>query len=342
MKYSILRLISLAATFLVLAFSTALAGLHVVNCDEGDSLEDAILSGQGSAKELEIALIGTCYESFTISRDRVVINGDGNAMIYGQIRIIDAGPVEFSNLTISGVGHGVDLVNGRVRLIETHLVGNEEFGIRARYGSVVTMRDGTVTGNEGAFGVYAENASLQLFRMDVTENAETGISIQDNSRLRMRGGSVANHHNGSGVNAVMGSALLLEGTTIAGNADVGVFLDAASSARIDDSSVTDNSSQGVQVQGNSTLIFGGSTAARNGENGILALSHAIVEIHDATITSNHHNGVLAVADSGIFVRGSTFLNLNSNWDLFCEGDESSAEITIEWPGSIGSWQCSGF
>lgn len=342
MKHSKLRLSPLATTFLVLMFSTAFAGPRVVNCDEGDSLEDAILSGQGSAKALEISLIGTCYESFTISRDRVVITGDGNSTIYGQVRIIDAGPVEFSNLTISGAGHGVDLVDGRVRLIETHLVGNEGFGIRARYGSVVTVRDGTVTGNMGAFGVFAENASIQLFRTDVTENAETGIGIQDNSRLRMNRGSVADHQYGSGVTAVMGSTLLFEGTTIARNADVGVYLDAASSARIDDSLVTDNSSQGVQVQGNSTLIFSGSTAARNGDNGILAYSHAIAEIHDASITNNYGNGILATADSGIFVRGPTVLNLNSNWDLFCEGEESSAEITIEWPGEIGSWECSGF
>ena len=90
MRYSIIRLISWSGTLLVLAISTAFAGPRVVNCDEGDSLEDALLSGQGSAKELEITLIGSCYESFTISRDRVVIMGDGNTMIYGQIRIMDA------------------------------------------------------------------------------------------------------------------------------------------------------------------------------------------------------------------------------------------------------------
>lgn len=342
MNISISRLTALAATFLVLAFSTAFAGPRVVNCDEGDSLEDAILSGQGSAKELEITLIGTCYESFAISRDRVVITGDGNPMIFGQIRIIDAGPVVLRNLTISGPGHGVDLIDGRVRLVESHLVGNDGFGIRARHGSVVTMRDGTIAGNNGTFGVYAENAALQLFRTDVTENAETGIRIQDNSRLRMNGGSVKDHHSGSGVDAVMGSALLFEGTTIAWNADAGVYIDAVSSARIDDSSVTDNSGQGVQVQGNSTLIFAGSTAARNGENGILAYSHAVVEIHDATIKNNDGNGVLATTDSGIFVRGPTFLKLNGDWDLFCDGEESSAEITIEWPGEIGSWECSSF
>ena len=204
------------------------------------------------------------------------------------------------------------------------------------------MRDGSVTGNQGEFGVFGENASLQLFRTDVTENAETGIGIQDNSRLRMNGGSVADHVNGNGVIAVMGSALLLDGATIARNADIGVYIDAASSARIDDSEVTDNSSQGVQVQGNSTLVFSGSTAARNGENGIFAYSHAIAEIHDATIKENYGNGVLAAADSGVFVRGPTFLKLNSNWDLFCDGEESSAEIAIEWPGEIGSSECSGF
>lgn len=342
MKYSIFRLIPSAAAFLVLAFSTAFAGPRVVNCDEGDSLEDAILSGQGSAKELEITLMGTCYESFTISRDRVVITGDGNSTIYGQVRIIDAGPVEFSNVTISGEGHGVDLVNGRVRLIATQLVGNERFGIRARYGSVVTIRDGTVTGNEGAFGIYGEDATLQLFRTEITGNAETGIGIQDNSRLRMNLGGVTDHVNGSGVTAVMGSALLFENTTIARNADTGVYIDAASSARIDDSEVTDNSRQGVQVQGNSTLIFAGSTAARNGENGIFVYSHAIAEIHDATIRENYGNGILAAADSGVFLRGTTFLKLNSNWDLFCDGEESSAEIAVEWPGEIGSLECSGF
>ena len=342
MKHLIFRPISLVVTLLLLASPTAYAGPRIVNCDEGGSLEDAILSGQGSAKELEITLIGTCYESFTISRDRVVVTGDGNTMIYGQIRIVDAGPVELSYLTISGDGHGVDLLNGRVRLIRANLSGNEGFGVRARYGSVVTMRDTTVTGNEGDFGVYAENAVLQMFRTDVRENAGVGIGLQDNSRLRMNGGSVVDQLGGTGVTAVMGSAIRLEGTTISGNGDVGVYLAAGSVAQVDDSNVASNSSQGLEVVGNSTLNFAGGEVSGNGDNGILASSHAFVELTDTRVEYNLNNGVLANTDSGIVIRGPTYVQFNSGWDLVCEGEEASAEVWLEPPGTIDKVSCTGF
>ena len=63
----------LAATVLLFTFGQAFAGARVVNCDDGDFLQEAIDAGSGSAKDADIFVTGTCLSIETGSPFRATV-----------------------------------------------------------------------------------------------------------------------------------------------------------------------------------------------------------------------------------------------------------------------------
>ena len=65
--------------------TSASAANRTVNCNEGQSIQDAVEKGKGSAAPLYIDVSGSCEEVVTITRDDVTIVGDEAATVTGKI-----------------------------------------------------------------------------------------------------------------------------------------------------------------------------------------------------------------------------------------------------------------
>ena len=133
MKFPVVRTILLTTASLALSAPMAFAGPRAVDCDKGQSLQKAIDAGAGSAKVIEITVVGTCYEDIRIGRRGVRIYGDGLTTIDGRIRVFNSNSIEIRDLTITGPMEGLRLVNSRARLFNVHIVDNESTGIPVSY-----------------------------------------------------------------------------------------------------------------------------------------------------------------------------------------------------------------
>jgi hypothetical protein len=70
MNTRIVNALVLAAAALLFAFGQAFAAQRVVNCDDGDSLQEAIDAGEGSAKDVDIFVTGVCVGDLFVNKDR--------------------------------------------------------------------------------------------------------------------------------------------------------------------------------------------------------------------------------------------------------------------------------
>ena len=99
----------------VLSMSTQARDLKV-NCDVGQSLQDAINRARSSAAPLVLNVKGDCYEDVILSRDLVTIDGGGEAVIHGSL-INRGARVTVSNIGITRPGFGMRAKRGIARSI---------------------------------------------------------------------------------------------------------------------------------------------------------------------------------------------------------------------------------
>ena len=86
-------------------FSTrASAANRTVDCNEGQSIQDAVEKGQGSASQLYIDVSGSCEEVVTIKRDDVTIDGGETATVVGTILVDGGRRISIRDITITGPG----------------------------------------------------------------------------------------------------------------------------------------------------------------------------------------------------------------------------------------------
>jgi hypothetical protein len=217
---------SVSAVFVLPAY----AGVKVVNCDKGDSLQAALDSGKGSAAPIEIELYGTCEEMITIPRDRVTILGIDGATIFGQVRHFGASHITLRGLTITGPGQGVLARSGRMRLIGVNLIENYGHGVNASSGAVVHLIRSQVGNNGGPFGVVAYASNVYLNSTDVYGHPESGVAATDNSLADIFGGSITG--NGEGVYG-NNSVITVRDTWIGDNYGMGISLGGARTTLFD-------------------------------------------------------------------------------------------------------------
>lgn len=337
MNARIFKVPLLVAAALLLIFGQAVAGERPVNCDKGDSLQTAIEAGAGSAKNIRIFVTGTCEEDLLITRDRVVIDGDRNTVIDGQVWIRGANNIMLRNLTITGSGNGINASLARIRLINVHLVGNDDYGIALRNGGLIYLRNGSIANNHGNIGLLIEGGDGQLNNVDVSNNAVDGIVVNVNGNLTMVGGSVKSHEQGSGITAKLSSTMELEGVTVKNNL-AGIYVSMGSAAAINNSTINNNFSIGIAAIDNSSAEIGGSELAYNELYGAQASSHSVLRLFDAWVHDNHAHGLVVESDGGLFVEGTT--NVDGNWadyQVECRGKEASMEIGGF--AYVGSWDC---
>ena len=329
------------------AFPPAAQALtRYVDCDEGQTISDAIDKAASRADRLEIFVSGTCREAVLVRRSDVTIDGMGTAIVEGRISAL-ADRVWIYNITVRGAGVGVTVSDGSARLWNVNLLDNAGHGLRVHRNGFAYLRGQEdnpmwIAGNGGS-GIFIESGRVEMAFTNVHENHDDGIRVEQNGSLTMEGGSIQFHHGGSGLVARVSSSAVLENVQISDNADMGVLVNSGSSGQLSDTYVNNNGTQGLEVAENSSLEFSGGEIAANGEFGLYASTHALVRLIDTTVHQNASSGVLVSTDAGLIVLGPTVVDYNGGeYDIACEGEEASLYYIEEEPPQIGSTNCSGF
>jgi hypothetical protein len=329
----------LLAVGLLLTSPNTYAGARVVNCDKGDSLQKTLQAGAGSAAPLEIQLLGTCYEAFTFSRDRVTINGDGNTTIVGDIRIFASDQVHINDLTITGPGPGITVFNGRARLMRVNLMGNEDAGVYARQGASINFSNSRISDNHGEFGVFLENSTALLSNTEVIGNWGHGVAANLNSSVSLANNSTVHANQGDGVQAKLGSVVNVANSHIWGNRDIGISMSTGAAGAIHDSAVNANGQGGIDVWGNSTLDVYGGMVGWNGDHGLWLTDHSFLRLINAQVSYNLGHGLIVARDGGAVLEGNSVItgNTDENFQIVCQGKEASIEIVP--PAYTDSMNC---
>ena len=324
---------------LLIASPDAAAKPGTVDCDRNGSLAKALESSVGSAETLVINLVGTCYESVTINRDRVRIIGDGNTAIVGRIRVFGSDNVQFDNLAITGTDHGLTIRNSRVRLIDVRITGNEGDGIELAESATIQMNGGEVSNNAGT-GVSLTGSYARLSDTQVTGNAGSGIGANSASTVQIYGGVVSNN-DGHGIDMMFNSALSLWDTEISSNGSTegyGVHFGFGSSGEIHFATITANSGEGVEAFSNSTVHINGGQIYGNDHHGVSLGLRSVGDLTDVQIYGNVGQGAALWAGSGLFVSGASNIPPNNaGWSVQCDGKESSVQVHA--PAAVPAIDC---
>jgi hypothetical protein len=188
-----------------------------VDCDVGQSLQDAVDRASWTARPYTIYVTGTCAENITISRSRLEINGGGEAQISGQIRNFGAG-ITLRDLTITGPGEGLRASGGRTRLLDVHFVNNDGHGISATGSAIVSMRGGSVDGSSGA-GIDSQSSVLNLRDVLIMSNMGNGIHALM-SQITITGATQVFSNDVHGIDANLHSSVLIDGPVVITNNDI--------------------------------------------------------------------------------------------------------------------------
>lgn len=201
-----------------------------VNCDRGQSIQDAIEKGRSHAEPLTISVSGTCEENVSIRRDDVVIDGNGNATVEGTIVVFDSRRIQVNNITLTGPSFGIVLVGGYVELRNVNVTGNQDDGIASTQKGVVIIYDSTIS-NNAEDGIHVIlGSTVEIHNTDILDNTRHGVHIDRNSDADIR-----------------------DGTKISGNVN-GIDMYLHASAFITDTEITANRSNGILMNNDSGVL----------------------------------------------------------------------------------------
>ena len=314
-------------TIVSLIFTTclalpAMAGARTVDCNAGESLQEALDAGAGSAKQIEIEVTGTCYGDLRLTRDRVSILGDGATTIHGTLRVFGSSGIVLRDLTITGPGFGILMSDSRARLFDVHIVDNESSGIQASDYSTVRLTRGEVNGNWE--GVRLNQSNLRLNNASVDSNDTDGVLVLQNSSLTAGNSSIS--ENGVlGIRVNWSSSIYLGGSRVESNT-YGIQMATGSSGSLNDSQVVNSTQFGIELTGNSALEVWRGLISGNGDNGVWVNAHSFLTLSEANVVGNGQ-GVAITRDGGVVTYGFTQILSNSGYfQVGCDGDESSIEV----------------
>ena len=224
--------------------SSAVALERSVDCDKGQSIQEALNKTQSSAEPLVISVTGTCDEIVTIQRDNVTIDGNDKAgTIEGDASggfaatiNVNGGSdsIRIHGLKITGTNVGVTVRGGNTWISDSEIYGNPTGGLFVLRNSRVAITNTTVRDN-GNIGVYVE-ASL----FEPKQNSK----IIDNDAA-------------DGLVAGTGAIVITRDTEISRNGADGIYLNLHSVAELLGSSTVSDNGNGVILQRDSALVIGG-------------------------------------------------------------------------------------
>lgn len=228
--------------------SQASAITRTVDCDKGQSIQDALEKGQSNAEPLVINVSGTCNEIVEIQRDDVTIDGNNNAVISGNVGLRGADHITIANITITSSGVGLALEgSNHVRLFNT-----------------------TVTGNQGwAAIVVNESSSLKTWDSYITNNSQTGVFVGLSSSLVTSNTHFSNNGSDGVTLALNSSAFLTNGTLIQGNATDGIIVKEHSIVDLVDTNISNNTMHGIVIaEDGGAILREGNVISGNGSAGL--------------------------------------------------------------------------
>lgn len=245
------KMLLTALVSITFAWLPAYAVTKNVHCDEGQTIGDALETAKGSGDVLEIFVTGRCNERITVGRDRVIIQGDGTAVINGGFRVFSKNSVLLSNLTITGPFPGlVTTGSSSVNVWNVVFDRNDSFAnLVIRRNAAVWLRDSQIIGNcesihdeDCADGAVVDASTLVLSRSSIS-NARYGIMADAGARVILddRQGDNSKVFNNSvvGIQVTFKSLVDLRGTThLHDNKYHAVYALRGSGVRIESPSVT--------------------------------------------------------------------------------------------------------
>jgi len=223
-----------------------------VNCDNGESISDALNSAIGRAGQMDIYVSGDCTENVIIRRSLVWIYGEPTAVIRGQVSVFSANGIRLNDLEITGPGRGL-VVTGGADVIANNvtLSHNQEANLLLQRSGTVFFQNGAIIGDcedtsdeDCADGVVMSASMLQVNNSTIS-NSRYGIIADNNSTMRLgfSGTTRINDNSVVGVQAALHSNVELIGDIgFYGNQYHSLYLLEGSAARI--------SSPQVHVDGN--------------------------------------------------------------------------------------------
>lgn len=239
-----------------------------VNCDEGESINDALAY---QAESLGINVSGTCDEEVRITRDHVILQADDPSnpptLINNTFPVVvrEARDVTLSNLKItgSGGGNGVEIASSDV-FLEACEIWNQWMGVNASALSNVWIRNSYLHDN-GADGVLVgAGCSLDIRDTRIERNG-TGIHGMA-SHLEILSTTILD--NTIGIRADRGGAVRTEGGEVS-RSDEGLVLNTGSVAELNGTTFTQNRSVAIAGQGNACVkLYGGVNVSNNPGAGI--------------------------------------------------------------------------
>jgi len=258
-----LRITVAMITSIGLFATSASAANRTVNCDEGQSIQDAVEKGKGSAAPLYIDVSGSCEEVVTITRDDVTIDGGETATVTGTINVDGGRRINISAMTITGPGPGVVVAAGYLKLRNVVITGNSGTGVIAGLSAYVGVLKSTVSNNDQG-GVLAQDGS-SVFVRNTSINGHEGDGIRLSQATGTVGKSIISG-NFNGIEALTGTVVIEQNTTISGNANHGIDADFHTSVQISDSAITNNGVMGIKLELDSGLVtFDNVSISGNGD-----------------------------------------------------------------------------
>ena len=196
--YKILILWALS-TFGLLSAAVAQAEAQLrINCDRGQSLQDAIERlRQGGT----VRVAGTCEGPIAISRDHIRLVGEPAAVIEGGA----GGPEEFAAvLRVRGASNVV--------IENITVVQGAGDGIAIEAGAAVELRRVTASGNQ-LTGLFVDGASVDLSNFEASDN-NLGVDAINGARLLLQDDIVTDQNAGNGFELNFGAVAEVRGARL--------------------------------------------------------------------------------------------------------------------------------
>ena len=292
--------------------SPALAGTLTVDCNRGGTITKAL----EKAKPFDtIKVTGTCKEKFTITTDRLTLDGQGSA-------ILDAG----GGFHAGAIFHGAITIDGaRGVTVTGFTIQHGPDGITCKRGAACLVRNSTLQDNADEGMQVSENSTAEVTDSTFRRNGEWGIVVFDNSSLLFHGTVNLTHNGQSGLGVLFTStAGSFSGATIHfdNNKEHGIFVVGGSMVQIDRQGGTvtmdNNKKNGVGLSDSVFMLWAGTLSiARNGGNGIYVGGHSSVRDFGATwhIKDNKGKGVAVENGGDVTMSGATITGNSVDVDL---------------------------
>jgi len=281
--------------------SPALARTLKVNCNTGGTITKAL----EKAKPFDtIQVTGTCKERFTITTDRLTLDGQGSA-------ILDGGGGFHANAIFEGV---ITIDGARGVTVTGFTVRHGPDGITCKRSAACLVRNSILQDNADEGLQVSENSTAEVTDSTFRRNGEWGIVVFDNSSVLFHGTVNLTNNGKSGLGVIFTSTVgSFSGATIHldNNAHHGI-LALGSFVHIDRKGGTvtmnNNKKNGVGLLDSVFMLWAGNLSiARNGGKGIYVGSNSSLRDFGATwlIKDNKGEG-LAVENGGdVTMTGAT-------------------------------------